>query len=254
MLILRRLFSNHFSYGVYSIGGSHKKRNEDAYYVSKDIIAIADGVGGYDALEVDASKYPWQLMHSVEKFANELSGADRTSKNIVTQADLISKEFGNATLCITRLDQTSSIIDALNIGDSGFYIYRQIKNELKLVIENEMQSHRFNHPFQLGHYGDKVDEAWTKDIKVRNKDYVVMFTDGICDNLDEEMVRGAIKNNLENPDLNDVAKRIGEMALEKSLDKTYNSPFAKGYGGGFMGGKPDDITVIVAQVNIKQLE
>jgi hypothetical protein len=51
-----------------------------------------------------------------------------------------------------------------------------------------------------------------------------------------------------------IAECIAKKSEEKSLQQNYFSPFARGAqeaGVGYRGGKPDDITVIVAQINFK---
>ena len=51
-----------------------------------------------------------------------------------------------------------------------------------------------------------------------------------------------------------VAERISKTAEEKSYQKNYMSPFAKGareHNYNYIGGKPDDITVVVAQIRLK---
>jgi hypothetical protein len=56
-------------------------------------------------------------------------------------------------------------------------------------------------------------------------------------------------------DINLFAKIIATEAENVSTDKNYNSPFAKKARKEnlyYMGGKPDDISVIVAQVVVKE--
>ena len=255
MLISRRLFSNYFTYGSHSIVGPGKKRGEDAFYTAKDLLAIADGVGGWTDYGVDPSKYAWELMRAVEKFSFSLNGPDRNSNSILTNAAAICKETGSSTCSITLLNNLKPLLDTINIGDSGFYIYRRAENRLDLVDKSKEVLHGFNFPFQLGTGGDKVNTAWMKEIEVEDKDYVVMFTDGVCDNLYEEMVREIMVGSSE-INLSLVAKRIAEKALDKCIDQKYYSPFSKNasevYGKRSLGGKPDDITVIVAQINIEK--
>ena len=85
-----------------------------------------------------------------------------------------------------------------------------------------------------------------------------MGSDGLFDNLyDEDILKCVYPNlksqNLQNP--NEVAVCLANNAEEKSLDKKYFSPFAKGAkqsGRYYMGGKHDDITVIVAQIKNRE--
>jgi protein phosphatase PTC7 len=54
-----------------------------------------------------------------------------------------------------------------------------------------------------------------------------------------------------------LAKVLTEEAFEKSNDKNYFSPFAKKAQDNkryYLGGKPDDITIIVAQVTLTSNE
>lgn len=83
-------------------------------------------------------------------------------------------------------------------------------------------------------------------------DIIVMGSDGLFDNLYDEDILKCIKPYLKGKLLEDVTGSVNCMAEEaerKSYDKSYFSPFAKGAkeaGKRFMGGKSDDITVIVA--------
>ena len=58
-------------------------------------------------------------------------------------------------------------------------------------------------------------------------------------------------NDHKNIDLQRMADKITNYAYKLSLDKEYKSPFYKLSGNyhKYLGGKSDDITVIVAQIN-----
>jgi protein phosphatase PTC7 len=80
---------------------------------------------------------------------------------------------------------------------------------------------------------------------------VVLGSDGLFDNLfDEDLVQciGA-------PDMepHSIATCLAQRAHALSLDKSYDSPFAKNAraaGRSHPGGKKDDITVVVSRVNL----
>ena len=107
--------------------------------------------------------------------------------------------------------------------------------------------------------------AYETTHQLRDKDIVVMGSDGLFDNLytadilecllpqysgtySTSTVTGLLR------DVQAAATCIASRSEEKSNQTSYLSPFARGAmeaGVPFRGGKPDDITVIVAQVDFK---
>lgn len=88
-----------------------------------------------------------------------------------------------------------------------------------------------------------------------------MGSDGVWDNLFDEDIQHCVKSQLKNQkllNLQHVSNCISTFAEVKGYDADYLSPFAmearktgrKRYSKS-VGGKPDDITVIVAQVQFK---
>mmetsp|Transcript_29199 Transcript_29199/g.21735 ORF Transcript_29199/g.21735 Transcript_29199/m.21735 type:complete len:80 (-) Transcript_29199:32-271(-) len=77
-----------------------------------------------------------------------------------------------------------------------------------------------------------------------------MGSDGLFDNLFDDDILYCLKTS---DGVKSAAKCIGEMAFMNSHDKRYRSPFAVGAqeaGVSYMGGKPDDITVLVSRINL----
>ena len=84
-----------------------------------------------------------------------------------------------------------------------------------------------------------------------------MGSDGLWDNVHREVILESISqflksdNELKDPQL--LSELIAKEAERYSYLQKYMSPFAKSaqaHGYTFIGGKPDDITVIVAQVKL----
>lgn len=92
-----------------------------------------------------------------------------------------------------------------------------------------------------------------------------MATDGVWDNIFDQDIQSCVNYHLKRDgslkSVDDVSKCISTLAEAKSYDKTWESPFyveakkmgAKedadtpgSQGGGDLGGKEDDITVIVS--------
>jgi protein phosphatase PTC7 len=96
-----------------------------------------------------------------------------------------------------------------------------------------------------------VGEENVHDIK--HRDILVLASDGLWDNLFNEKIIELIKpfvdanGDIPNPTM--VAETIAKEAEKYSNQKGYFSPFGKNaeeYGYSYGGGKPDDITVVVA--------
>ena len=257
MIGMKRAFSNYFTYGVHSIIGPGKKKGEDAHYQSPSLLSIADGVGGWTTYGIDPSKYAWELIKNIEKSSTTLKPSEKTSYTIIKQAAATCKETGTSTCCIVLLNSNKPLIDTINIGDSGFYLYRKVENSYTLIDKSKDVVHGFNFPFQLGTDGDSVIKASAKILDVQDKDIIILYTDGLSDNLFEDMIRQILIEKIETG-LDGVARALAEKALEKSTDQTYFSPFAKSalemINQKYIGGKPDDITVIVAQVNFGKVD
>lgn len=84
-----------------------------------------------------------------------------------------------------------------------------------------------------------------------------MGTDGIFDNVHNREILEILKEELNGShtlsDPNRVSNRIAALAKKHGEDKSYYSPFAenaKKEGWKFIGGKLDDMTVIVAQQQV----
>ena len=108
--------------------------------------------------------------------------------------------------------------------------------------------HEFNLPFQIGAYGDGLDGTTEGTIPVRPGDIIVMATDGLFDNLFMDRIMELVNNSREREN---IALLLSSEAFKASQDQLNDSPHAlKARNAGFFysGGKPDDITVIVAVI------
>lgn len=137
------------------------------------------------------------------------------------------------------------------------------------------QLHYFNCPFQLGFAGPDLRADVTQDlhtasapvtpmnekplfetpesgvklrVPVLEGDLIILATDGLFDNVDEEMLLDVVGAE---PELEAMTKKLVAKAYELSLDRSRDSPFARLakendllWGGGI----PDDITIIAARV------
>jgi len=235
-----------------------------ASHKSADVIGVADGVGGWRSYGVDPSKFPRSLMTACERLVKKGNFNPLRPVDILERAyeELLEEKtplIGSCTACMITLDRVEQMLYTANLGDSGLLIVR--KGEV--VHRTEEQQHYFNTPFQLSVaptvlegvvLSDSPDSADQSSFGVKEGDIILVGTDGLFDNMSEEMilshlskVKGTKKENLEK-----VASRIAHEAHELAFDPDYMSPFAfHAAANGFQnvkGGKPDDITVVLSRV------
>jgi hypothetical protein len=142
----------------------------------------------------------------------------------------------------------------------------------QLVFASEPGQKSFNFPYQIGgRHGDVVaDVAVLKTHALEPLDIIVVYSDGVGDNMDPVEFHTCLDAYLKDDDDDDeagdddsddnlllfsslsvVADCIARTAYELGKNKNFDSPFAKAaraVGKRYIGGKADDISVIVAQV------
>ena len=168
---------------------------------------------------------------------------------------------------LAKLEPDSSAevnMRAMNLGDSGYMIVRPNADQTltKLHRSEEMQL-RFNAPFQCGMRYVLHTKAQEFDHRVEHNDIVIFGTDGVFDNLYDsqilnECIYPKIKANGELPEPDDAAFCISSLAEVTSYSETIETPWTvNAVAAGRerekeLGGKADDITVLVAQVKFHQ--
>ncbi|KAF1336805.1 Phosphatase ptc7 family protein, partial [Globisporangium splendens] len=143
------------------------------------------------------------------------------------------------------------------------------------------QLHYFNCPFQLGFVGPDLRSDVTKDltttsslptpmnekplfetpdngvrlrVPVLEGDLIILATDGLFDNVDEEVLLEIVSSE---PELEAMTKQLVQKAYDLSLDRMRDSPFARLAKENDLlwgGGMPDDITIIAARVRKHRAE
>jgi len=160
---------------------------------------------------------------------------------------------GSSTACVASLDRLSGELRVANLGDSGALLVRGSSGAC--VLESKAQQHRFNCPYQLmvapeglgG--GDPPSIADVYAARVEAGDLLVLATDGLLDNVSTEQA-AAIAAAMRSSEPGVIAERLVTLARQRAQgwEDTPFSIAARKHGFHHLGGKPDDITVIVARV------
>jgi protein phosphatase PTC7 len=178
--------------------------------------------------------------------------------------------IGSTTECIISVDLLNSKFLYSNLGDSGFMLIRRGK----IVKRTEEQLHGFNCPYQLGNGStDLPIHASVGSVDIEPGDILLVATDGVFDNVSDTELCDHINNRLSarqqhqqlnlsrnnppssiasnsNTSYESLAESIAMLARSAASDQNRNTPFAEysaAHGYYRLGGKEDDITVVVTE-------
>ncbi|WCJ30953.1 Protein phosphatase 2C family protein [Euphorbia peplus] len=223
---------------------------EDAHFICEEqqAIGVADGVGGWADVGINAGDYARELMsHSVNAIQEEPKGSIDPFR-VLEKAHSSTKAPGSSTACIIAL--TDEGINAINLGDSGFMVVR----DGHTVFQSPVQQHGFNFTYQLesGGTGDLPSSGQVFTFPVSSGDVIIAGTDGLFDNLyNNEVTAIVVHASRAGITPQSTAQKIAALARQRALDKNRQTPFssaAQEAGYRYYGGKLDDITVVVSYI------
>ncbi|XP_058203616.1 probable protein phosphatase 2C 55 isoform X2 [Rhododendron vialii] len=230
-----------------------KPQGDDAHFIcaEKQTVGVADGVGGWSKSGVDAGQYARGLMANCVKAIENVEKSEVDPRCVLDEAYRNTNVEGSSTACILTLKNNHVVV--ANVGDSGFMVIREGKE----VFKSNIQQRRFNCPYQLGNKtsSDRPNVAQLYRTPVVPGDVIVMGTDGLLDNMFSEDICHIVKMITESSsEPEQAAWAIAEHAYNNSVDSLAPTPFTQAAvmaGKDRLGGKADDITVIVAYVVVK---
>ncbi|VVA93410.1 unnamed protein product [Arabis nemorensis] len=229
---------------------------EDAHFIcaEEQALGVADGVGGWAELGIDAGFYSRELMsNSVSAIQDEPKGSIDPAR-VLEKAHTSTKSKGSSTACIIAL--TDQGLHAINLGDSGFIVVR----EGHTVFRSPVQQHDFNFTYQLesGSNGDLPSSGQVFTVAVAPGDVIIAGTDGLFDNLYNNEITAVVVHAVRaGIDPQVTAQKIAALARQRAQDKNRQTPFstaAQDAGFRYYGGKLDDITVVVSYVAASKAE
>ncbi|WVQ68547.1 uncharacterized protein L199_006756 [Kwoniella botswanensis] len=244
-------------------------------------LSLSDGVGGWTD-RVDPSLFSQALCYHYSTIASQFASSspvkilDKAYRNLLDDQRVVA---GGATLVGVRLGEEGDA-SFVNLGDSGFAIMKN--DQIKYI--SKPQTHFFNCPLQLskipkdmrqaGIIHDTPDMADVKEIELEVGDVVILFTDGLSDNLPTshlpllsssltQLLNSPLNSHLTKTERDaefarlfaDILVGYGRMAMARTGDeKGWKTPFEieateKVPRNNWRGGKIDDITVMTAVVS-----
>lgn len=225
---------------------------EDAYFIHSSgfCMGVADGVGGWAEIGVDPGLYSRELMGHADSFISGMDSIDQASpQQALEAAHAQTRARGSSTACI--LCMCGNKVFASNLGDSGFALVR----EGIVEFVSPQQQHEFNFPYQIGSpdsMSDMPSSAHKLAVEVQKGDTIILATDGLFDNVYPDEAAALVGLSRKNGDPPHVAaEALAKFARTRAADPEYLSPFAYGaqqLGFRYLGGKMDDITVVVAYI------
>jgi len=226
---------------------------DDAWFLTNSVISafgVADGVGSWRTKGINAGECSRQIMRYCKDFFIE-SG---TSPFVALErAEELSNKAGSTTAIVAHYDAALKVLDVTQVGDSNLVVIRD--NYVVYQTTSQVRSH--DTPYQIGASSNDTVKHHSKEytFNLKDGDIIVAGSDGLWDNMFPtqvlEIIRGSGLRSA-----TQLAKIITSVAYELSQGTNMWSPFAqdayedqKVYDvTQWKGGKPDDITVVVAVV------
>jgi protein phosphatase PTC7 len=153
---------------------------------------------------------------------------------------------GASTAVVASIGE-NGFLQALNVGDSCCMVIRGGR----ISAKTREISHYWECPYQLSEDSpDRPKDGTKLNVELIPGDLIVMGSDGIFDNIGDDMLLDLIGKSPTKPA--QLARKICDLSRKQSLDRTSRTPYAKqaqkrgdpDYKEG-IGGKVDDSSCII---------
>lgn len=240
---------------------NYSKTGEDNYFKGTTRFAVFDGVGGYIHQGYDCSiisskfaKYVGE--YNDGKHSNLLDVLKSAYEKVQQDPEI---EAGATTATICQIDTETGLLETLNLGDSWLGVLRGDK----IVFETVKQEYFFNAPYQLAKIpnndnkkksiSNSPEDSAAADFDLKKGDLVILSTDGMVDNWENKKIEEWWSKKLAtNEDLDVLNKEFVQEVNKCSRNPDFMSSFVREYNKlsntTYIGGKEDDITVLVVKV------
>ena len=233
--------------------GLHREGNEDSGLVSKTLVAVADGMGGYVGGEIASSTVIRKLEATLPLISNEeidqQSREEFLRSSVEDMDSAIAKiaeerpELSGMGTTLTALTLIGSSAVLLHIGDSRAYRIRgktitQLSHDHTVVQElidqgritsDEVADHPQRSFLSQALMGQKNLQPALLAFPLEKDDIFLLCSDGLTNVVDEAAIAQAFTNSLEG-------------AVNSLVDLTYKN------------GAPDNVTVIAVRIGNSKYE
>lgn len=239
---------------------NYSETGEDNYFMGDTRFAVFDGVGGYIHQGYDCSVISSKFSKYIGEYNDGKHCSLYDTLKYAYQKVLEDPEVkaGATTATVCQIDTQKGMLNVLNLGDSWLGVLRGDK----IVFETLKQEYYFNAPYQLakipgnnnkGSISNTPEDAVEYDYQLEKGDLVILSTDGMVDNWENTKIEQWWSKKLAtNEDLQVLNKQFVDEVTADSKDHRFMSSFVKEYnklsGTSYVGGKEDDITVLVVKV------
>ena len=251
---------------------------EDASFTCDGYYAVFDGVSGWASKGVDAGEFSRALAANTADALDIIKSSGYRAEAVFDDLEMALdvglaeiELLGSTTVCMLSISPDGKVANFLNVGDSGFHIFRPAEDDsrsMQLVAKSRSQQHAHNHPFQLASWAAKMrirdlpSDGERYQHELLPGDIVLLTTDGVLDNLFDDQIRAILEEvRADGGDIcPNIAAVIAQRAREASLGKTEMTPWQVSLGATrgspeqTLGGKVDDITVLAVKVPARARE
>ncbi|QPG73987.1 hypothetical protein FOA43_001304 [Brettanomyces nanus] len=258
----------------------HSPTGEDNYVVAYSdqgmLLGVLDGVGGWAEQGYDSSAISRELASIITQLylQNPSLTAAQILDRAYAQVKLDGKvDVGSTTVVFGIVDAKTLQLDAVNLGDSWFGIFRKQPNgRYRCFYQSKEQTYYFNAPYQLSIIPPRIlKEAERKGtkflmnvpadadkygVKLLPGDVVLFTTDGMVDNVGPEDLEIYLDDTLNGKDsvssLGQINKNLVSKVVVLGKDPQFNSIFSQRLSRlasqPYIGGKPDDVTSVIMAI------
>ena len=258
-MISKRLFSiftNSFKTAGWSIKNPNFLANDDSYLYTSKLLAVCDAQSSWKSKGIDSGKQSWQLVENLEKSYNFLPEAQKYfPQEVLKQALKQTTEIGSSTCTLAIIHPEKPEISIGSIGDSGLLILRKSGDDVVLIFQTPEVVHSFDKPFVVGTDGNSIEEGFYKTFEIKDRDLVLLYTDGISHNMFTDQIIRMVKPFMllhEIPDLEIIAEMVAEKALLLCEDGITDKPYGIQTNNHNIG-KINDATVVIGEISIKNI-
>lgn len=258
-------------FGAHCRAPHNKMACEDAYFIwNRNGIAafgVADGVSSWRYAGTDPSLFPNMLMANCMKHLEDCQGKINLEELLSSAYSEILQnnqvEAGSSTACLGILDKENGQLQTLNLGDSGFCLFRNGETFYK----SKEQYHDLNVPYQVGvkeivdgkavPHGNSPCDAVVHSFDIEDDDLIILGTDGLFDNMYPQDIFAAVSSTSprDGTDLDGRSRLLTKEALARSVELkpgriTPREERLQKYDDSLIipGGNFDDVTAVVVHI------